>query len=276
MSVIILILLVACGCLAYALVKSHEQLTWKTDQCSRTEDEAQRSKWEAEREINEAKEEAQRDVQNAQDELEDYKSKLKSNMKKLHDSILDKFLHSNEAHGTIIDQEFEAWWKLWDGYEEDGNDDGNGDGDDNDDGDITLETVGELMRRLRRLSDSCDDYIVRFKKKDGDSWIQPEKCWIDDSGDIVLGLYNDGESHSALTVADLYNILNDLDTLADNYSGWAGRPSVDDDTKVYILDCEYEAGSENQDDNDDKSYYQALDERFNILNGKQRVEIPMS
>lgn len=272
MFMVALILLVACVILYREMSRAEDEASSANQALMLTKDEL-RSKEDALQEAKKEQEGAVEEAQNAQDELEDYKSKLKRNMKKLHDSILDKFLHSNEAHGTIIDQEFEAWWKLWDGYEEYENNDN---GDDNNDDDITLETVEELMRRLRRLPNSCDDYIIRFKEKDGDNWIQPDKCWIDDSGDIVLGLYNDGESHSALTVADLYNILNDLDTLADNYSGEAGRPSVDDDTKVYILYCEYEAGSENQGDNDDKSYYQALDERFIILNGKQRVEIPMS
>lgn len=272
MFMVALILLVACVILYREMSRAEDEASSANQALMLTKDEL-RSKEDALQEAKKEQEGAVEEAQNAQDELKDYKSKLKRNMKKLHDSILNKFLHSNEAHGTIIDQEFEAWWKLWDGYEEYKNDD---EGDDNNDDDITLETVEELMRRLRRLPNSCDDYIIRFQEKDGGNWIQPEKCWIDDSGDIILGLYNDGESHSELTVADLYNILNDLDTLANNYSGEAGRPSVDDNSKVYILDCEYEAGSENQDDNDDKSYYQALDERFIILHGKQRVEIPMS
>ena len=90
-------------------------------------------------------------------------------------------------------------------------------------------TVGELYELLDRLPYACDDFTVRFTTRDRGAWIQPE-CWrVDDDGDLILNLWQDGEGHDAYTVDELKDLLDD-DWSESDYD----EPLFWDSTDVYI------------------------------------------
>lgn len=120
-----------------------------------------------------------------------------------------------------------------------------------------LDTANDLFERLDELPKKCDDFLVRFTAANSDNWIQPEEWHIDDDGDLIFGLYDDGENHDdeELTVADLKDILT-----GGRDDGDAG---VEEDTSIYV------------DDSDSDTYFRLLDEHFKIHWKDGLVYIPM-
>ena len=92
-------------------------------------------------------------------------------------------------------------------------------------------TVGELYELLDRLPYACDDFKVRFTTRNRGKWIQPE-CWrVDDDGDLILTLWQDGDDHEGYTVDRLKGLL-DYDWDDSDYD----EPLFYDDANVYISD----------------------------------------
>ena len=133
---------------------------------------------------------------------------------------------------------------------------GDDDNDDEDDSEF-LETANDLFERLDALPRKCNNFVVRFKDVDDDDWIQPE-CWhIDDDGDLVFDIYDDGDDNYEFSVEDLKNILSGETT--DNNDN-----VVAEEMSVYI-----------DISSDDDNYRRPLDEYFRINWKKRRVEIPV-
>lgn len=132
-----------------------------------------------------------------------------------------------------------------------------GDYDEDDDDRVYLETAGDLLERLNDLPRKCNNFIVRSRDVDDDNWVQPELWYIDDDGDLVLGLYDDGEDYHEYTVSDLKEILRG--DVSDNNCN-----TVEDETSV-LIDRLYNDG-----------YYTPLDDWFHINWKKKRVVIPVS
>ena len=114
-----------------------------------------------------------------------------------------------------------------------------------------------LYELLDRLPERGDDFMVRFTLHDRSEWIQPE-CWcIDNDGDLLLELWNDDDNHDGYTVCDLKAILDDEDVYAD--------------LEVYVKDEE----DDEYTGDIDETYYDVLDDRFEINWKRERVDVFM-
>ena len=143
-----------------------------------------------------------------------------------------------------------------DEYEDDEDDE---DEDDEDDAYIYLETAGELYEKLDELPRKCRHFNVRFKDIDDGDWVQPERWRIDEDGDLILDIYDDGCDHDddEITVAELKNILAGNATDNDDNV-------VEEETRVYV-----DLSS------DDGNYRCPLDEFFPINWKRRFVVIPV-
>ena len=129
-------------------------------------------------------------------------------------------------------------------------------------------SVGTLYELLDRLPERSDDFTVWFTLRDCSGRIQPE-CWrIDDDGDLLLKLWNDDEEHDG----DEYTV----DRLKDLLDGYWNDEEDNEDECVYDWRDVYVAdGHVDEYGDEDYTYYDILDDRFEINWKHERVDVFM-
>ena len=127
--------------------------------------------------------------------------------------------------------------------------------------------VGTLYELLDRLPERCDYFKVRFTRHDRTEWVQPE-CWKVDDGDLILSLWNDGEDHDD----DEYTV-DGLKDLLDGYwnDDCEEGQEIYDWQEVYLEDVE----TDEYTGDEDSTYYDILDDRFQINWKRERVDVFM-
>lgn len=125
--------------------------------------------------------------------------------------------------------------------------------------------VGTLYELLDRLPERCDGFTVRFTLHDRTDWVQPE-CWrVDDEGDLILSVWNDGEDHDD----DEYTV-DGLKDLLDGYwnDDCEEGQEIYDWQEVYLEDVE----TDEYTGDEDSTYYDILEDRFQINWKRERVD----
>ena len=128
--------------------------------------------------------------------------------------------------------------------------------------------VGTLYELLDRLPERCDDFTVRFTLHDRTNWIQPEYGTVDVEGDLILTIWNDDDDHD-----DEEYTVDGLKDLLDGY--W--NDDCDESQKIYDWREVYvrDVDTDEYTGEEDSTYYDILDDRFEINWKRERVDVFM-
>ncbi len=217
---------------------------------------------------------------NSQDELARYKATLKRNLTRLHDSILNKFLQeTNKPHGSVIDDEFSAWWNLFGDtspfFEDNGSnihDDDivirakntSTDNSENDSNLAMLHTFDDFYCQMKRIIKQISHFSLCFKTKDGKVTIEPNSFWIEknEDGDEVV-ILSESKRKTVWTIGGFCKLFNQELYL---------KETEDEDIRpfprfngVYVFAPKEDMGDKQSSDDEIQGVYFTVADHFEII-----------